>query len=99
MTEREKNRLLARAEKLKPRPSLRPSGKWGCQIMYNGKRIYVDGDTPEEANAKAIAARNGLAEDYAAREEERKGNISLKDAITLYIERRENVLSPSTVNG
>ena len=99
MTEKEKKRLLARAEKLKPRPSLRPSGKWGCQIMYNGKRIYVDGDTPEEANAKAIAARNGLAEEYAAREEERKGNLSLKDAITLYIERRENVLSPSTVNG
>ena len=99
MTEKEKSRLLARAEKLKPKPVLRPSGKWGCQIMVRGNRVYVDGDTPEEANANAIAEKAKLAERYEEREEERKGHISLRDAITLYINRRENVLSPSTING
>lgn len=99
MTEKEKKRLQARADKLKPKPSLRPSGKWGCQIMVKGKRIYVDGDTPEEANAKAIAAKENVSSLIEEREQQKKGNLTLDEAITLYIARRENVLSPSTING
>lgn len=99
MTEKEKKRLLDRASKLKPKPVLRPSGKWGCQVMVDGKRVYVDGDTPEEANARAIAVRAGLLEQKDERAEEKRGNITLEDAIDLYIKSRENVLSPSTING
>ena len=94
MTEREKKRLLAKAEKLRPKPTLRPSGKWGCQILINGKREYVDGNTPEEAHAAALALKAGLLE---MREHTRKGTLSLKDAITKYIEDRSAVLSPSTI--
>ena len=99
MTEKEKKRMLDRASKLKPKPVLRPSGKWGCQVMVDGKRVYVDGDTPEEANARAIAVRAGLLEQKDERAEEKRGNITLEDAIDLYIKSRENVLSPSTING
>lgn len=99
MTEKEKKRMLDRAAKLKPKPVLRPSGKWGCQVMVDSKRVYVDGDTPEEANARAIAVRAGLLEQKEERAEEKRGNITLEDAIDLYIKSRENVLSPSTING
>lgn len=99
MTEKEKKRMLDRASKLKPKPVLRPSGKWGCQVMVDGKRVYVDGDTPEEANARAIAVRAGLLEQKDERAEEKRGNITLEDAIDFYIKSRENVLSPSTING
>lgn len=94
MTEKEKKRLLARAEKLKPKPVLRSSGKWGCQIMVNGKREYVDGDTPEEANAAALALKAGLLEREKSLS---RDNIILEDAIRKHIEERRPVLSPSTV--
>lgn len=94
MTEKEKKRMLARAEKLKPKPVLRSSGKWGCQIMAGGKRIYLEGDTPEEAHARAIATKQGFIEEQKriSRDE-----ITLEDAIEKYVEDRRPVLSPSTV--
>lgn len=99
MTEKEKKRLLARAEKLHPKPSLLPSGSWRCQIQINGRRESVTADTPEEAHARAVALRAGLIEEENRRADQRQGNITLGDAIDLYIQRRENVLSPSTING
>lgn len=94
MTEKEKKRLLAKAEKLRPKPILLASGKWRCQVMVNGRRESVTADTPEEANAAVIALRAGLIE-MAKRESPEK--ITLYDAVTKYIEDRRTVLSPSTV--
>ena len=99
MTEKEKKRLLAKAEKLKPKPTLLPSGAWRCQVQVNGQRVSVTGETPEEAHALALATKEGLVEQSEERAQERAGNITLADAIDLYIKRRENVLSPSTVHG
>ena len=99
MTEREKKRLLDRAAKLTPRPALLPSERWRCQFYVNGKRNSVTADTPEEAHAQAVALRAGLLQESAARADQKKGNLTLADAIDLFIQRRENVLSPSTING
>lgn len=99
MTEKEKKRMLDRASKLKPKPVLLPSGMWRCQVSVDGERKSITAETPELAHAQAIAVREGVLKQKEDREEERRGNISLGDAIDLYIKSRENVLSPSTVNG
>lgn len=99
MTEKEKKRMLDRASKLKPKPVLLPSGMWRCQVSVDGERKSITAETPELAHAQAIAVREGVLKQKEDREEERRGNISLDDAIDLYIKSRENVLSPSTING
>lgn len=83
---------LLKAQKL-------PSGTWRCQVMVDGKRVSVVAETPSEAQAKAVALKNGLIEESAILKEERKGALTLKCAIDRYIESRENVLSPSTISG
>lgn len=98
-TKKERERLLARAAKLKPKPVLLPSGSWRCQVTLDGRRESVTADTPDEAHAQALALKAGYLEKRKKREEESKGNLLLKDAIDLYIKNRENVLSPSTING
>lgn len=99
MTEKEKKRLLDKAAKLKPRPVLLPSDKWRCQVMVDGKRVSITADTPEEANALALAQKAGLIEQTKEDDQARAGNITLTAAIDKYIEARKNVLSPSTING
>lgn len=94
MTEKEKKRLLARAEKLRPKPTLLPSGAWRCQIMIGGKRKSITAETPEAAHTKALALREGFLEDQ---EKFSKDTITLGDAIERYVEDRRPVLSPSTV--
>lgn len=90
MTEKEKKRLLARAEKLKPKPQLLPSGSWRCLVTISGQRISVTADTPEEAHAQAVAMKSG----YLAKE---KKGMTVKQAVQTYIADRTNVLSPSTL--
>lgn len=99
MTEKEKRRQMDKASKLRPRPVLLPSGAWRCQVMVGGQRQSVTGSTPEEANARALALKEGLAQQRQKEEDERAGNIRLKDAIELHIKRKSNILSPSTLNG
>lgn len=94
MTEKEKKRLLAKAEKLKPKPTLLPSGAWRCQVVIDGKRKSVTADTPEAAHAQAVAMREGFLEDQARLSVDA---ITLEDAIDKYVEDRRPVLSPSTV--
>ena len=99
MTKKEEQRLLDRAAKLKPKPELLPSGRWRCRVMVDGEKASALGDTPEEANAKALAMKAGLVELARTEAENKKGHITLHDAIDRYISARENVLSPSTING
>lgn len=82
-----------------PTPQKLPSGTWRCQVMVDGKRVSVVAETPGEAQAKAVALKNGLIEESAALKEVRKGALSLTSAIDRYIESRGNVLSPSTISG
>lgn len=92
-------RQTEKAEKLRPRPIRLPSGNWRCQIMVEGERHSVIDADPEVAHAKALALKAGLVDEMRNRDAQRAGNISLNDAIDLYISARENVLSPSTIAG
>ena len=94
MTEKEKNRLLAKAEKLKPKPTLLSSGMWRCQILIDGRRHSITAATPEAANAKALALKAGFIETY--RNPER---LTVDRAVERYIESKNVVLSPSTIKG
>lgn len=82
-----------------PKPIKLPSGSWRVQVMVDGKRISVVDENPAVAQAKAVALKAGVIEEREKRAQEKSGAISLSKAIDLYIEGRENVLSPSTING
>lgn len=97
--EKLREKQLAKAAKLKPRPILLQSGKWRCQVMADGKRVSITANTPEEANALALAKKAGLIEQAKEDDMARAGNITLTAAIDKYIEARKNVLSPSTISG
>ena len=90
---REKRR--AKAAKLKsPKPIELPSGAWRCQVMVQGKRISVVDEDPEVAHTKALAVKNGLIEQKKA-----PAALTVGEVIDRYIESKDAVLSPSTVNG
>lgn len=82
-----------------PTPQKLPSGAWRCQVMVGGKRVSVVDENPAVAQAKAVALREGIIEEKEHRAAEKSGAITLSKAIDLYIDGRENVLSPSTING
>lgn len=69
--------------------SSRSGGTWRCQVMMDGKRVSVVAETPGEAQAKAVALKNGLIEESALLKEGRKGALTLSCAIDRYIESRE----------
>lgn len=98
MTEAERKRMRAKAAKLsRPKPQELPSGKWRCQILSLG--ISVIDDDPEAAHAKALALKAGVIAKKDEDAAEKKGGITLTKAIDKHIQIRENVLSPSTING
>ena len=72
-----------------------PSGTWRVQIMVEGQRISVTGDTEAQATARALAIREQLIE--AAKTP--RDAITLKEAIEKYIAARDKVLSPATIRG
>ena len=94
LTKRERERLLARAEKLKPKPVLLPSGSWRCQILIDGKRTSVTADTPEAAHAKAIALKAGFLEMSKNPE-----SLTVSKAVDRYISSKNVILSPATIHG
>ena len=67
--------------------------------MVGGKRVSVVESDPAVAQAKAVGLRAGILEEQERRASEKSGAITLEAAIDLYIQGRENVLSPSTING
>ena len=100
MTEAEKKKMRAKAAKLsKPTPIELPSGMWRCQVTVGGERVGVVDSDPSIAHAKALALKAGLIEERGKREAEKKGDITLMNAIDHHVAIRRNVLSPSTVNG
>ena len=76
-----------------PKPQKLPSGTWRCQVMVDGKRVSVAAETPGEAQAKAVALKNGLIKESALLKEERKGALTLSRAIDRYIEPGKRIVS------
>lgn len=77
-----------------PKPRQLASGKWFAQVMVDGNRVPVSGDTEAEYRAKAAAIKTGLLE--AKKSPKVK---TLSSAIDDYIAGKKAVLSPETVRG
>ena len=77
-----------------PKPRQLASGKWFAQVMVDGTRVPVSGDTEAEYRAKAAAIKTGLLE--AKKSPKVK---TLSSAIDDYIAGKKAVLSPETVRG
>ena len=71
-----------------------PSGNWHAVVMIDGQRISVTASTKKEVEQKAAAIKSGAK--IAARA---KASMTVGDAIDRYIESKDTVLSPSTING
>jgi len=77
-----------------PKPHQLKSGEWYGQIMINGVRRVVKGDTPEEYETRVLALKAKLISADIG-----PAKVTLKQAIRNYIDSNENVLSPSTIRG
>lgn len=76
-----------------PKAKLLPSGNWNVSVMVDGKRVSVTAPTKRQAENEAAALKSGAKS--AARASER----TVGDAIDRYIDSKDAILSPSTVNG
>lgn len=72
-----------------------PSGAYTCQLRVNGQSISITDERRDVVEAKAYAYKSGLM----AAQTSDGGNLTLGQAIDLYIESRKNTLSPSTIRG
>lgn len=75
-----------------PKPRQLKSGKWNIELKAEGWSTTED--TPEECIIKAKAVRAGFLETR-----KKTDAITLTKAIDRYIERKDAVLSPSTIRG
>lgn len=75
-----------------PKAQKLPSGNWRVGLMVDGRRISITEPTKKAAETKAAAIKAGMK--TAVRKE-----ITVRDAITQYIDSKDAVLSPSTVAG
>ena len=88
-------KMRKKAEKLRaPKPRELPSGAWRCEVMVDGRRISVVEDDPEVAHAKALAIKTGMIQ-----EKKNPAALTVGEIIDRYIESKDAILSPSTVNG
>lgn len=80
---------MAKAKKL-------PSGSWSVNQfigMENGKRKYKRFTAPTKREAEYLAA------EFVAKKKRPSGRMTVGEAIDRYIESKDGVLSPTTING
>lgn len=94
LSAKEKKRLQDRAAKLTPKPRMLPSGRWRCEVIFEGQRISAVEDDPDTAHATVMAIKAGLIE---AKKSPRK--LTIGAAVDRYIESKDSVLSPATLLG
>lgn len=77
-------------------PAIRklPSGNYFCRLRINGNELPITDTTYDKVYAKAVAYKSGLL-----RTKKEPTRITVGQAIDEYIDNRENILSPSTING
>jgi len=75
-----------------------PSGSWRCEVYRNGRRGSFVKPTKEEAVKSGLMflLTTDASDDTI---EFVKNNLTLSEAIDLYIAKRSNILSPSTIRG
>ena len=77
-----------------PQPRKLPSGSWFVRVTIDGKVISITKPTEKEAIAEAVALKAGMKKAKKA-----PASMTLSKAIDHYIERRQNIISPSTIRG
>ena len=70
-----------------------PSGSWRVSVMVQGQRVSITAATKRQAEQEAAAVKIG------AKSAPSKNDMTVGSAIDRYIESKDTVLSPSTVNG
>lgn len=74
-----------------------PSGSWRCQVYdytnSNGKRVYRSFTASTKKEAEYLAA------EYARNKGDLHEELTVKDALTRYVDIKREVLSPSTIRG
>lgn len=81
-----------------PKARQLPSGNWRCEVSVDKNRMSFVRDTEEEAIKCALFFKLSNTNDQAVIQTISK-QLTLRDAITAYIEDRSNVLSPVTIRG
>lgn len=76
-----------------PKATKLPSGNWNVKLMVDGVRLSITEPTKREAEAKAAAVKTGL------QSAQKRRDITVDEAIDLYIGSKDAVLSPSTIAG
>ena len=77
-----------------PKARKLPSGSWFVRVTVDGKVISITKPTEKEAIAEAMAIKAGTKKAQKA-----PTAMTLSKAIDRYIERRMNIISPSTIRG
>ena len=77
-----------------PQPRKLPSGSWFVRVTINGEVISITKPTEKEAIAEAMALKAGTKKAKKV-----PATLTLSKAIDHYIERRMNIISPSTIRG
>ena len=77
-----------------PQPRKLPSGAWFVRVTIDGEVISITRPTEKEAIAEAVALKTG-----AKKAKKVPATLTLSKAIDHYIERRVNIISPSTIRG
>ena len=76
-----------------PTPTRKANGQYTAQIMVGGVRVRVTADTEKEYYAKARATKEELLD------AQKPENKTVRAMVDEYIQLRENMLSPSTIDG
>ena len=77
-----------------PKARKLPSGSWFVRVTVDGKEISITKPTEKEAVAEAVAIKAGTKKANKA-----PAALTLSRAIDHYIDRRVNIISPSTIRG
>ena len=77
-----------------PKARKLPSGSWFVRVTVDGKVISITKPTEKEAVAEAVAIKAGTKKANKA-----PAALTLSRAIDHYIDRRVNIISPSTIRG
>lgn len=76
-----------------PKAKKLPSGNWNVNVMVEGKRVSVTASTEKAAVAEAAAIKAQL------KSKRDISSMTVGQTIDRYIESKDAVLSPSTING
>lgn len=78
-----------------PQPRQLPSGSWNIRIQLDGKSHSITKPTEKECLAEYMALKAGTKK----KSKSTAKKLTLTAAIDRYIERRQNICSPSTIAG